>query len=321
MPRRLVASLIFPLALVGQAPAPAPFAVATDKVDLTTLDGMVRALYSTISGPKGMKRDLELQRSLFIPGARLVAPEKGQDGSLKVVQMDIEGYMKSAFPMMEARGFFERETSRKVEQWGHIAHVWSRYESFEKADDKAPSEQGINTFQLVFDGHRWWVTGCAWDDESTGQSLPSMARAELGAEEAGTLDLLMKNLYGFISGPAGQKRDAAKIRGLFHPDCRFTVTGNKPGQGATFRSLSLDAFMERAMPSWEKGFFEQETQREVKAWGNMASVWTTYESRLEKDGPVVMRGINSLQLQWDGKRWWVMAIQFQNADENTKLPG
>jgi len=331
MPRRPLVSLIFPLTLAAQAPAPAPastpapaaipFAGATDKVDLTTLDGMMKALYSSIAGPKGMKRDPELQRSLFIPAARLAAAAKGQDGSLKLVQMDIDGYIKSSFPMMEAQGFFERETSRKVEQWGHIAHVWSQYESFQKADDKAPFEKGINTFQLVNDGKRWWVTGCAWDDESTGQALPTTKeRAELIAADAGTQDLLMKSLYGYISGPAGQKRDAAKIRGLFHPECRFTITGNHPEKGVIVRSLSLDEFMDRAMPSWEKGFFEQETKRETKDWGNMAAVWTTYESRHEKDGPVIMRGINSLQLQWDGKRWWVMNIQFENEDASTKLP-
>ena len=213
--------------------------------------------------------------------------------------------------------------SRKVEQWGHIAQVWSTYESFEKADDKAPFERGINTIQLVNDGKRWWVTGLSWDSEGAAQPLPPelpKERAELGAAEAGTVDALMKNLYGYISGPAGQKRDVPKIRALFHPECRFVITGNHPEKGAIVRTFSVEEFLQRAVPNWEKGFFEQETKRETRAWGNMASIWTTYQSRHAADGEVVMRGINNLQLQWDGKRWWVMNIQFQNEDAGTKLP-
>jgi ketosteroid isomerase-like protein len=144
-------------------------------------------------------------------------------------------------------------------------------------------------------------------------------RAALTAAEAGSVEAIMTSLYGFISGPAGQKRDVAKVRALFHPDCRFIVTGNGP-KGPGFRVFTVEQFLERAVPQWEQGFYEQEAHRDVQRWGNMAAVWTRYESRHEAAGAPFMRGINSLQLQWDGARWWVMSIQFQNEDEAAKLP-
>lgn len=163
MIRPLIPAFLAPL-LLAQPPA---------QVDLSTVDGLVKALYTTISGPKGQKRDPDLQRSLFLPGARLTATRKLPDGRVKLVNMSIDDYIQRSFPVMEARGFFERETARKVEQWGRVAQVWSTYESFETADAKEAFDRGINTITLVHDGQRWWVAGLAWDDEEPGKPLPS----------------------------------------------------------------------------------------------------------------------------------------------------
>ena len=308
-PFPLVPALVLPL--LAQAPGPAP--------EVKTLDGIVKLMYSSISGPAGQKRDPELQRSLFAPGARLAAVVRRGKGELRLVNMDVEGYMKQAFPTMEAKGFFEREVARKVDLYGNVAQVFSTYESRETAEGPV-IDRGVNSFQLLFDGTRWWCTGCAWSDEEPGKALPGAEpRATLGAAEAGTIDALVKSLYAFISGPAGP-RDAAKIRALFHPDCRITITGNKPDGAPVIRTFDVEGLLTRALPNWGKGFVEQEVKREVQQWGHMASVWTRYEAHHGEGMKETLRGINSLQLQFDGTRWWVMALQFQNEDGRTKLP-
>lgn len=304
-----LAALFLALPLVAQAPAP----------DLKTLDGIVKAMYTSISGPAGQKRDPELQKSLFVPGARLAAVVKNAKGEPRLVTMDVEGYIKQSFPYMESKGFFEQEVSRKVEQYGNVAQVFSTYESREKADGPV-IERGVNSFQLLFDGARWWCTGCAWADAEPSKELPGLeSRAVLGKGEAGSIDALVQSLYGFISGPAG-KRDVGKIRALFHPECRFSVSGHKPDGSAVLRSFSVEDFLARAVPSWEKGFVEHEAKREVQQWGNMATVWTRYETSFGEGMQEHMRGINALTLHFDGTRWWVMALHFQNEDATLKLP-
>lgn len=296
-------------ALAAQAPAP----------DLKTLDGFVKAMYTSISGPAGKKRDPELQRSLFVPGARLAAVVKNAKGEPRLVNMDVEGYITQSFPYMESKGFFEREVARRVERYGNVAQVFSTYESREKEDGPV-FERGVNSFQLLFDGSRWWCTGCAWADEEKETALPGLEpRATLSKEEAGSIDGLMKSLYGFISGPAG-KRDAAKIRALFHPDARFSISGHKPDGTPVVRAFSVEEFLGRALPNWEKGFVEHEVKRDVQQWGSMASVWTRYETSFGEGMKEHMRGINTLTLHFDGQRWWVMALHFQNEDATTKLP-
>jgi len=65
-------------------------------------------------------------------------------------------------------------------------------------------------------------------------------------------------------------------------------------------------YIQRASEFFDKqGFFEREASRQVERFGNIAHIFSTYESRHAKDDPKpFQRGINSIQLMYDGKRWW-----------------
>jgi hypothetical protein len=143
--------------------------------------------------------------------------------------------------------------------------------------------------------------------------IKEVVRAELSAAEAGTPEALTASLYAFISGPKDQKRDAEKIRALFHPQARLMVAANHPERGAFLRPLELEAFLAFAIPQWEKGFFERGTAVSVQKQEGVAQVWSPYEIRLSPDGPAMYTGINALQCAWDGKRWWITHLAFQSA--------
>ncbi|MCI0444796.1 hypothetical protein L0152_16510 [bacterium] len=49
----------------------------------------------------------------------------------------------------------------------------STYESRRNADDPKPFMRGINSFQLLFDGNRWWVINVMWQHESEEFPIPS----------------------------------------------------------------------------------------------------------------------------------------------------
>ncbi|MFT7665504.1 MAG: hypothetical protein ACI87A_003742, partial [Planctomycetota bacterium] len=61
---------------------------------------------------------------------------------------------------------------RKVEQFGHIAHVFSTYESVAEPGGE-PFDRGINSFQLMRDENRWWVITIYWDRESEANPIPA----------------------------------------------------------------------------------------------------------------------------------------------------
>jgi len=64
--------------------------------DVASIDAIVTAAYDVISGPADKKRDWDRERSLFLPGARLIptAVEAGRnDVDLAPQMLDIEGYI------------------------------------------------------------------------------------------------------------------------------------------------------------------------------------------------------------------------------------
>ena len=51
-------------------------------------------------------------------------------------------------------------------------HVFSTYEARHDPKDAAPFVRGINSFQLLFDGSRWWVVTIFWEAESDSVRIP-----------------------------------------------------------------------------------------------------------------------------------------------------
>jgi len=163
----------------GQNSNPLPRAA-----DVGSIESIVAAVYDVISGPAGQKRDWERMRSLFAPGARLMPtaparpPGSAPDAPLTGAEpyatrvLDVDGYIERSSKFLEEQGFFERETARRVEAYGHIAHVWSTYEARKKADDPKPFMRGINSIQLMNDGKRWWVVSIFWEAETPRTPLP-----------------------------------------------------------------------------------------------------------------------------------------------------
>jgi hypothetical protein len=144
--------------------------------DVTTIDGIITAVYAVISGPAGQKRDWERMRALFAPGARLMptaAVSAGDDAEGFATQvLDVDGYVARAGNYLEENGFFETETARRVETYGHIAHAWSTYESRHKSEDPEHFARGINSIQLMHDGRRWWLLSIFWEAETPAAPIP-----------------------------------------------------------------------------------------------------------------------------------------------------
>ena len=158
------------LALLA-VPLSAP-AQEADPADVASIDGIVAAVYDVISGPAGQARDWDRWRSLFIPEARLIPVSVRQDGTISHRVITPEDYASSSGPFLEENGFFEVEVARVTESFGQIAHLFSTYESRRTEADDDPFARGINSFQLMNDGTRWWVVSIMWDSERPGNAIP-----------------------------------------------------------------------------------------------------------------------------------------------------
>jgi hypothetical protein len=149
--------------LSAQVPIPKPD-------DVKSIDSILAAVYNVISGPAG-ERDWNRFRSLFLPGATLTSAGKDREGNIHVRPRTVEGYITGAGGYFAQHGFFESPIVSRVQTFGNIAHVFCSYES-RGATGEAPFARGINSFQLAYDGKRWWIVSILWDEERPDNPLP-----------------------------------------------------------------------------------------------------------------------------------------------------
>ncbi len=139
-------------------------------------------------------------------------------------------------------------------------------------------------------------------------------------EDVATIDGMVKAYYEVVSGPKGQPRDWARDRTLYIKDIRFVPVDVAKDGTITPRIVDHQAFAESSAGLEKEGFFEDEIHRVTERFGPIAHVWSTYESRRTKDGPVIQRGINSIELFWDGKRWWIANAIWTDETPQSPIP-
>ena len=140
------------------------------------------------------------------------------------------------------------------------------------------------------------------------------------ATDVASVDGVVKAYYDVISGPAGEPRQWSRDRSLYIPDLRFVATGfarERPYARVMDHQTFVDG-SDSAMV--HDGFFEREIHRVTRSYGNIVQVFSTYEEHRTADGPVAGRGVNALQLFWDGTRWWVASAVWFEEDAAHPIP-
>ena len=138
-------------------------------------------------------------------------------------------------------------------------------------------------------------------------------------EDTLTINGLMKAFYEVVSGEAGEKRQWERDLSLHNPKAIYSYLTNIDGE---FKQVTLslaDFHKETDNMVLETAFYETEINREVKVFGNIANVWSTYETRLEKNGKVARRGINSVQLFYSNNKWEIISLVFDRETENNRI--
>ncbi len=147
---------------------------------------------------------------------------------------------------------------------------------------------------------------------------PSAARAA----DVESIDAIIAALYDVISGPAGQARDWDRFRSLFADGARLIPTAQRPDGSSMMLTWTPSEYVERAGGGLERdGFFEQEIGRVTEAFGQIAHVFSAYDSkRTLQDVAPFARGINSIQLRNDGSRWYVVTVLWDSERADLPIP-
>ena len=151
---------------------PAPEVASAAPADVASPQAIVQAVYSVISGPQGAPRDWPRLRSLMAPGGIFAVTGASKTGPLRTRVIPIEDFISGSTKALAGEGFYEHGVMGTMWRYGHIATVSSPYES-RHAPGEAPFQRGINSFQLSYDGTRWWIVSISWEAETPAFPLPA----------------------------------------------------------------------------------------------------------------------------------------------------
>ena len=144
---------------------------------------------------------------------------------------------------------------------------------------------------------------------------------QLDSADVKSIDGIIAALYDVISGEAGKKRNWERFKILFKPEAKLCATGKDAQNNVRFLAMSVEQYIERSGAQLEKnGFFETEIGRKTDTFGLVTQVFSTYQSKMKIDGEVFMRGINSIQLVYDDKRYWIVNILWNNETPKNPIP-
>ena len=139
-----------------------------------------------------------------------------------------------------------------------------------------------------------------------------------------TVDGIIHALYDVISGPAGQERDWAAFRDLFAEDARmYIAVPSEKDSGSVLKSITPEEYAERDKTRLSDiGFNENELYRITNTYGAGTQVFSTYESHYtnqngEED---ITKGINNIQLFFDGERYFIVSIFWDADAKNIEVP-
>lgn len=137
-----------------------------------------------------------------------------------------------------------------------------------------------------------------------------------------TIDSIIESLYTVISGEKDVERDWTLFKYLFKSDAKLIPFGKNDEGELTISYMKPDEYIKNSS-KWivKNGFAEKEIHRKVDVFGKIAHVFSTYEAfTIDSKEKPFMRGINSIQLLNDGKRWWIVNVYWTQETRLNPIP-
>jgi hypothetical protein len=136
----------------------------------------------------------------------------------------------------------------------------------------------------------------------------AMAQTKDYSKDVASVDAIIAALYDVITTEPKATPDWDRFKYLFGPDARLVPTRKSPQGELITVSMKPDEYIEGFQARLNTGFYEKELYRVTEQYGTLTHAFSTYETRNTKDGPVTNRGINSIQIFYNGKRYYVTNV-------------
>ena len=143
-------------------------------------------------------------------------------------------------------------------------------------------------------------------------------------EAARTPGGLIEALYQMVSFGPGPEPDWEMFREVFLVQAIIVLS---PRGSQPMRPMTVDGFIQdwkdfyRDAELEDEGFYETIAEMSVEEFGGLAHAWVIFEPRIGADEPErQVRGLDSIELSYDGSRWWVAAITTDVEGRDQTIP-
>ncbi|HTR03703.1 MAG TPA: hypothetical protein VMN82_10945 [Thermoanaerobaculia bacterium] len=142
-----------------------------------------------------------------------------------------------------------------------------------------------------------------------------------------SVDAIVTALYASVSHGPDSEPNWTRLRNLFLPQA--IVVPPKPPDAEAFTVLDGEKFEARVRryiagrrERHERlGFTEREIARREHRFGSVCQVFSTYETLYAPHDPQPFaRGVHSIQLVDDGRRWWIAALAWDVERPDRPIP-
>jgi hypothetical protein len=141
-------------------------------------------------------------------------------------------------------------------------------------------------------------------------------------EDVRSIEAIVKTDYECISGGIGVARQWARDFSLYDPYARSFVPSKdeKPGGLVIWHPTQQEYADEVDAQLVRDGFSEHEVAHKIYRYGNVATVFSSYEVTLASTGKLYSRGVNIYQLYYVGNRWWISSVSWDTENYINSIP-
>ena len=158
----------------------------------------------------------------------------------------------------------------------------------------------------------------------TGDRVASVQdRPEADSSDVATPRAVVEALVESYSSEAGERPEWDRYRSLFLPDARLISTGRDSTGKPVRRVRTVQQVVESGDTEQraEAHLVERLLHTEIARFGDIAHVLCTYGVfDSPDDAEPAARGVGSLQVWYDGARWWIVTLAWHPEREGAPIP-
>jgi ketosteroid isomerase-like protein len=218
----------------------------------------------------------------------------------------------------------QEELEQKVRLWGSTAVVTAKLWG-KGTDDGKPFEWTLwfsDTYVRTPQGWRYVFGQASLPLPKSSQHHVSVPAIPARPEDVKSPEAIVKTDYECISGGIGVPREWARDFSLYDPYARSFVPSKDEKTGALiiWNPTQQEYADETDAQFVREGFSEHEVAHKVYQYGNVATVFSSYEGSLASANKPYTRGVNIYQLYFAGNRWWISSVSWDGENFINPIP-